>query len=207
MRTTRQERFWDRISGKPYEWSERKGDAHRHLALKALALQGGETVLDLGCGTGADFKVVRPAIGPAGRILGVDISSKMLGRAQRRIDENGWDNIDLQQTDATTESLGQEQFDAAMAMCSLSAMPDIDAALDNVYDALKPGARFFITDVQPSGLWRVAYRTFAGAPGKMVMHRVRERFDQVDILDRNAEKAAWPEKTPWFVLLLARKST
>jgi phosphatidylethanolamine/phosphatidyl-N-methylethanolamine N-methyltransferase len=206
MQTTRQQRFWDRVSGKPYNWTERLGAPYRHLALKALGLTGGETFLDLGCGRGPDFPVIRPAVGPAGRIVGVDISAKMLAGAQRRIAGNGWTNIELRQADITKDPLGIEEFDAAMAMCSISATPDIEATLDNLYTALKPGACCYITDFQPSGLLRTTYRLLAGAPGKDVATLVRERFDQVDILDQHAEKRDWPARTPSFVLLLARKT-
>jgi ubiquinone/menaquinone biosynthesis C-methylase UbiE len=206
MQTTRQQRFWDRVSGKPFNWTERTGDPHRHLALKALRLTGGEAVLDLGCGRGPDFPVIQPAVGPAGRIVGVDISAKMLAGAQRRIAGHGWTNVELRQADITKDPLGIEEFDAAMAMCSIGATPDIEATLDNLYTALKPGARCYITDFQPGGLMRATYRLLAGAPGKDVASLVRARFDEVDMLDRHAGKRDWPVRTPWFVLLLARKS-
>src|SRR6201986_666391 len=72
----------------------------RLRAVRALGLRAGDTVIDLACGTGLNFPLIEDAIGPGGRIIGVDLTDAMLAQAQRRIEDNGWSNISLVQADA-----------------------------------------------------------------------------------------------------------
>lgn len=202
----RTRKFWDWAS-KHTGWAERKGSPYLHLAVDGLALTGEEDVLDLGCGPGIYFSVLHPAVGPTGTITGVDFSPRMLAAAQRRITENGWSNITLVEADATKTPLGVDRFDAAIAAHSLSAMPDIEAAVNNIYRALKPGGRLFVTDVRPKGVLRLAYRLFAGAPGEDVAHYVRQRFDAVDLLDARGRKTEHPAaSTAQYFMLAATKA-
>lgn len=205
METTKQQRFWDRAS-KGFRLGERAGERHRYLSVKALGLTGGESVLDVGCGAGGEFPLVRQAIGDSGRIFAADFSTKLVRRAQQRVDAAGWSNVEVHHLDATKDPLGDAEFDAALAMTSLSTMPNVDAALDNIYKALKPGGRLFVADVNPSGLWRVIYRRLAGAPGIDVAQRVRHWFDEVDMLNAKVEPVDWRTPAPWYLMVLARKA-
>jgi len=205
MESTRQRRAWD-LASYGIGLGERLGESHRHLTVKALGLAAGESVLDVGCGAGGDFALLRGAVGPTGRIVGVEFSPKLARRAGSRIERAGWSNVELRPSDATKDPMGTAEFDAAVANCSLSTMPAIDAALGNIYRALKPGGRLMVWDVNPKGPFRLLYKLLAGAPGIDVSTRVRRRFDEVHMLDGHAEKTAWRTPTPWFMLLLARKS-
>lgn len=205
METTRQQRFWDWASNKGGT-AERVGTPYLHLAVKALALTGGESLLDVGCGTGIYFKALQPAVGPSGRIVGVEFSPKMRALAERRIAENGWQNVEVRAGDATKDDLGFEEYDVAVANTSLSAMTDAATALDSIYRALRPGGKLYVTDVQPSGLFRAMYRLFAKAPGEEVASKVKARFDHVDLLDKNADPMPWRDKPMWFTLMLAKKT-
>ncbi|GAB4587083.1 hypothetical protein [Nocardia sp. IFM 10818] len=89
---------------------------------------------------------------------------------------------------------------------SLSAMPAMDTAIDNIHRALKPGGLLMVWDVNPKGPFRLLYRTLAGAPGVDVSQRIRRRFDDVYMLDGKARRIAWRSPSPWFLLLLARKA-
>lgn len=71
----------------------------RRRMLSLLDLPPGATVLDLGCGTGLNFAAIHAAIGPRGRLLGVDSSASMLGAARRRVERAGWENVDLLEAD------------------------------------------------------------------------------------------------------------
>src|SRR5580704_13107105 len=74
--------------------------AQRLEAVQALGLHAGDSVIDIACGTGLNFPLIEEAIGPSGRILGVDLTDAMLAQAQDRIKTNGWSNISLVQSDA-----------------------------------------------------------------------------------------------------------
>src|SRR5215475_8184573 len=74
--------------------------AQRRRAVQALGLRAGDSVIDIACGTGQNFPLIERAIGPDGRIVGVDLTDAMLARAQVRIETHGWDNVSLVQADA-----------------------------------------------------------------------------------------------------------
>src|ERR1700689_1048422 len=64
--------------------------AQRLRAVRALGLRAGDSVVDVACGTGLNFRLLEEVIGPDGRIVGVDLTDAMLARAQDRIKANGW---------------------------------------------------------------------------------------------------------------------
>src|ERR1700761_1536576 len=74
--------------------------AQRLQAVQALGLRPGDSVVDIACGTGLNFSLIEQAIGPGGRIVGVDLTEAMLDQAQQRIETNDWHNISLVHVDA-----------------------------------------------------------------------------------------------------------
>ena len=64
--------------------------AYRRRAVAALHLGLGDTVVEMCCGTGLNFPLLQAAVGPAGRIIGVDLTDAMLDGARRRVERNGW---------------------------------------------------------------------------------------------------------------------
>src|ERR1700740_2667820 len=63
--------------------------SQRLQAVRALGLRRGDTVVDMACGTGLNFRLLEQVVGPGGRIVGVDLTDAMLARAQDRIRTNG----------------------------------------------------------------------------------------------------------------------
>lgn len=63
--------------------------AYRQRAVEALNLQQGDTVVEIGCGTGLNFSLLHQAVGPTGRVIGVDLTDAMLAQARQRVAENG----------------------------------------------------------------------------------------------------------------------
>ena len=72
----------------------------RRKAVRTMRLSRGDSVLEIGCGTGRNFAYLREAVGPEGRIFGVDISPGMLRQAERLREVNNWRNIALRECDA-----------------------------------------------------------------------------------------------------------
>src|SRR6516225_4867472 len=64
--------------------------AYREKAIKALALKAGDTVVEIGCGTGLNFSLLQNEVGREGKIVGVDLTDAMLSRARERVRQNGW---------------------------------------------------------------------------------------------------------------------
>lgn len=67
----------------------------RERAVAAMGLQAGDVAVDMGTGTGANLPHLREAVGPAGRVVGVDLSPGMLRQARGRIERRGWENVHL----------------------------------------------------------------------------------------------------------------
>lgn len=130
----------------------------REHGIDLLRLKEGNQVLDLGCGTGLNFPLLRAATGETGRIVGVDASASMLGRAAARVRRNRWSNVDLHHGDAANlDWLDESQtFDAALFTYSLSIIADWQSAWEQVRNRLRPGGRVVVVDLAlPSGVGTV----------------------------------------------------
>ena len=153
----RSRRVWDRWSDH-YGMSESDYEPMRETAIEYLDLEPGDAVLEVGCGPGVNFESLRDAVGPDGRVVGLDYSPAMVDRARTRVADRGWENVTVRRADATRADLAPASFDAALATLSLSVMPSPLAAVERVREALRPGGRFVVFDIRtfPSGPLRVA---------------------------------------------------
>lgn len=124
-------------------------------------------------------------------MVGVDYSPRMLARARTAVRDNGWTNVEVREADASRTSHGHAEFDAAVALTSFSAMPDVAAAIEFAHEALRPGGRLFVFDMRlvPSGyLWRRGltrlmrgvYRATAGFTGTDVLTELQRVFATVE---------------------------
>lgn len=113
----------------------------RALAVERLALRGGATVLDFGCGTGLSFDLLERAVGGDGRILAVDVSPDMLATAREKIAANGWRNIETIEANVEDVPLGAESVDAVLCFYTHDIMSS-PQALEVALAALRPGGRF-----------------------------------------------------------------
>jgi ubiquinone/menaquinone biosynthesis C-methylase UbiE len=126
----------------------------RRRAMDQLGLQPGDSVLEVSCGTGANFAELERRIGPTGQLVGIDYTLAMLTEAERQVAQEGWENVELVQADAATLDLG-EQFDAVLWMLAASVVPDWRAALKRAVAHVKPGGRLVIADARYTDRWYV----------------------------------------------------
>lgn len=138
-----------------------------------MQLRGGDRVLEIGCGTGRNFSYLREAVGPEGRIYGVDISPGMLRQARTLRDANDWRNIELSECDAA-DYAAPAPLDAVLFSLSYNTMPHHRTVLRRAWQQLHPGGRLVIMDakvppglggrlVLPFGLWLMKH-TMLGNP-------------------------------------------
>jgi ubiquinone/menaquinone biosynthesis C-methylase UbiE len=119
----------------------------RLRAVQALGLRAGDSVVEIACGTGLNFSLIEQAIGPEGRIVGVDLTDAMLGQAQRRIETNGWSNISLVQADAAEFEFPAE-VDAILSTYALTQVPECGDVIAHGAEALTPGGRWAVLDLK-----------------------------------------------------------
>jgi len=140
--------------------------ALRRKAVEALRLRPGDTVTEIGCGTGLNFPLIERAIGPDGHIIGVDLTDAMLTQARRRIQAHRWRNVTLVQDDAAQFRF-PDGVNAILSTYALSLVPECAEVIARGCKALAPGGRLAVVDTSlPSGpprwMARVLVRPFAG---------------------------------------------
>ncbi|MFN8342707.1 MAG: class I SAM-dependent methyltransferase [Cyclobacteriaceae bacterium] len=126
----------------------------RQRAAELLDLADGHTLIDLACGTGANFRHVN-ASGKNVTIYGTDYSAGMLEKGRELVAKNQWNNIHLFQSDARNLSpasvaaaVGQPiLFDRAICVLGLSVIPEWEKVLDNILSLLKDNGKVVIVDV------------------------------------------------------------
>lgn len=126
----------------------------RRRAVAALGLKPGDTVLEIGAGTGRNFPYLVEAVGPSGRVLGVDASEGMLREGRKLVERRGWSNVSLLQQDAAQLQVDQD-VDAVLFSLSYSAMPEPQRALASAWERLRPGGRLAVMD---AGLTETRFR-------------------------------------------------
>jgi SAM-dependent methyltransferase len=156
-------RYWNDQAG--LEWVALDEEFERALApagtelLRRAAAAPGEHVLDVGCGFGSTTLALGRAVGPAGRVMGLDISAPMLGRARERAKQEGADNIIWREGDAQDLALPAGHFDLIVSRFGIMFFDDPSAAFSNLHSAAKPGGRLQFVCWQPTA--RNAWYTLA----------------------------------------------
>ncbi len=129
-----------------YDWTRWTILHGRRRAAARLQLGPESEVLEVGCGTGLNFRYLLDYLDPArGRLVGLDFSPDMLRRAERRIADCGWHNVELLEGDAARLDLDR-RFDATLFAYSLTMIPDWPAAIERARAHLKPGGRLVVLD-------------------------------------------------------------
>jgi ubiquinone/menaquinone biosynthesis C-methylase UbiE len=139
---------------------------YRQLTVDALGLSPGDLVVDLGCGTGLNFPFLEEAVGPSGRIVGVDLTDAMLERARERVQAEGWRNVELVQADLTGYT-PPEGLSGALSTFAITLVPAYDQVIARCAAALRPGGRLAIFDLkEPEGWprWLVRVAAWANRP-------------------------------------------
>jgi len=134
---SKSEKFWDRIA-KYFDWLEKKDEP---INLKIIEktkylINSSDTVLDFGCGSGTAAIAIASSVK---KIVGIDISSKMIELAKGKAEEKKIRNIDFEQATIFDEKFKTESFDVILCFYLLHLLEDTPRVMKRINDLLKPG--------------------------------------------------------------------
>lgn len=133
---------WDRAASFYETYWKSQLEPAQSVALEEAALQTGEVVLDVACGTGLATLPAARSVGPNGRVVATDISETMVQMTRDAAAREGLTWVTVERMDAEALTVDAASCDAALCVLGLMYVPDPVAALKQARNALRPGGRF-----------------------------------------------------------------
>jgi ubiquinone/menaquinone biosynthesis C-methylase UbiE len=143
--------FWDRFGS---------------ATVSRLPLAAGDAVLDLCCGAGASAVPAAHVVGPAGRVLGVDVAGPLLALARARAAREGLAQAEFRQCDATRTGLPSASFDAVICVFGVFFAADMPGFVAEMWRLVRPGGVLALTTWGP-GLFEPANSHFWRCVGEV----------------------------------------
>ncbi len=175
---------------------------------RAVPLEPGMTVLDLGSGAGVDAFLAARAVGPTGHVIGVDMTEEMIQKARENAAAGGYANVEFRLGDIEDIPVESGTVDVIISNCVINLAPDKGKVFAEALRALRPGGRMQISDMvtrgeAPEEIRRSVAQWTGCIAGAMdrdayldLIHRAG--FSRVDVVDEYAYDAV---KTDSFAAL------
>jgi ubiquinone/menaquinone biosynthesis C-methylase UbiE len=125
---------------------------YRKIAVEKLGLKPGDKVVEVGCGTGLNFRFLRHAVGEEGKIIGVDFTEQMLLKAKERSEAKGWQNIELVHADAANYEFPR-QTNGILSTFALTLVPEYEEVISRAPLSLDSRGKMVVVDLKKPDQW------------------------------------------------------
>ncbi len=159
----------------------------------ALAsLKPGEVVVDLGSGGGFDCFVAGPRVGAAGRVIGVDMTPEMIGKARRNVEDyrrqTGLSNVEFRLGEIEHLPLADASVDVVISNCVLNLSPDKPQVWREIARVLRPGGRVAVSDLAllkplPADVMAMVEALVGCVSGAVLVEETRQQATEAGLTD------------------------